>query len=76
MVDTKKKIKKIILKTLSIKNNKINLDADKIKNWDSIAHLHIIAALEKQFKISFSSKEVSVMLNEKTIYNVIKKKLK
>lgn len=73
MIEIKKKVKKIILQTLKIKNKKIILDADNIDNWDSIGHLHIISALEKEFKINLSSKQISQMLSEKSIYEVIRK---
>ena len=73
MIKIKKKVKKIILQTLKIKNKKIILDADNIDNWDSIGHLHIISALEKEFKINLSSKQISQMLSEKSIYEVIRK---
>ena len=73
MIEIKKKIKKIILQTLKIKNKKTELEANSINNWDSIGHLHIISALEKEFKINLSSKQISQMLSEKSIYEVITK---
>jgi|TARA_B110000467_G_C18222435_1_gene423794 acyl carrier protein len=73
MIEIKKKIRKIILETLRLKNKKIKLDADSIDNWDSIGHLHIISALEKDFSVSLSSKQVSNMLSDKSIYEVISK---
>jgi len=73
MIEIKKKIRKIILETLRLKNKKIKLDADSIDNWDSIGHLYIISALEKEFLVSFSSKQISNMLSEKSIYEVISK---
>ena len=73
MIEIKKKIRKIILETLRLKNKKIKLDADSIDNWDSIGQLHIISALEKEFLVSFSSKQISNMLSEKSIYEVISK---
>ena len=49
------------------------LEADRIENWDSIGHLQIISALEKKFKINLSSKQISQMLSEKKIYDIISK---
>ena len=73
MNDIKKKIRKIILETLRIKNKTIKLDADDIDNWDSIGHLHIISAIEKEFSVSLSSTQISNMLSDKSIYEVISK---
>lgn len=73
MTDIKKKIRKIILETLRIKNKTIKLDADDIDNWDSIGHLHIISAIEKEFSVSLSSTQISNMLSDKSIYEVISK---
>ena len=53
-----------------------NLDSAKIQNWDSIAHLHLIVVLEKKFKINFANSEISKMFSEKSIFNIIKKKIK
>jgi|TARA_B110000027_G_C16071275_1_gene279178 acyl carrier protein len=73
MIKTKKKIEKIILKVFKIKKQKKELNVDSIDNWDSIGHLHVISALEKEFKINISSKQISKMLSEKAIYEVVSK---
>jgi acyl carrier protein len=75
MLKIKKKIRKIIINTLRLKKNiKISLNSDKIESWDSIGHLQIVLSLEKEFKVKFYSKEISQMLSEKKIYNIIKNK--
>jgi acyl carrier protein len=76
MKEIKKKINKIIKTTLKIKKKNIKLTADTIENWDSIAHLHLIVALEKKFKINFSNSEIAKMFSESSIFNIIKKKNK
>ena len=35
--------------------------AANVKNWDSFAHINLIVALENEFKISFSTKELGQM---------------
>jgi acyl carrier protein len=38
--------------------------ADEVDGWDSLMHLNVIIALEKRFKIRFSTAEISDLKEE------------
>jgi acyl carrier protein len=37
--------------------------ADDISDWDSITHITLITAVEEEFKVSFSTKDVKSLAN-------------
>ena len=69
-----KKIEKIFVK---IVNTKINLDSSmkNTKKWDSLNHVKIILAAEKEFKIKFALSEFNDLNNVKNLKKLIKKRL-
>tara|TARA_B110000114_G_C14854524_1_gene302140 strand:- start:51 stop:299 length:249 start_codon:yes stop_codon:yes gene_type:complete len=69
----KEKINKIVSEILKISIDKMydNIEMNKISQWDSVAHLLIISSLEEEFKIQFSSSEVSKLVDLKSIYQII-----
>lgn len=69
----KEKINKIVSEILKISIDEMhdNIEMNKISQWDSVAHLLIISSLEEEFKIQFSSSEVSKLVDLKSIYQII-----
>ncbi len=76
MID--KKAIKVFKKVLKLKKIKIlkNINQQKVKNWDSIANLNLIFALEEEFKIRFNDKDILNMKSLNEAINIIKKKKK
>lgn len=48
-----------------------NTTADDIDDWDSLEHITLISAVEKEFKIRFTMKEVSSMRNVGEMVDII-----
>ncbi len=51
-----------------------NSSPDTVKNWDSLQHMNLILALEEEFKISFSDKEIVEMLSVGIIIETLKER--
>jgi len=45
--------------------------ADDIDDWDSLEHINLISAVEKEFKVRFKMKEVSTMKNVGEMVDII-----
>ena len=45
--------------------------ADDIEDWDSLEHIRLIAAVEREFGVKFSMKEVSAMKNVGEMMDII-----
>ena len=40
-----------------------DLSADQVDGWDSFAHLRLIFAIEKRFRINFAASEITSLKN-------------
>ena len=71
-----KKLKKIFAKIIGVKETSIksNTSPKNTKKWDSLAHMNLIMALEKQFKIKFTDDEITEMLTYELVKEIIKNK--
>ena len=72
-----KQVQKIFFSSLNLKKN-INLKRLKYgnQNWDSIAHMGLIAHLEKKFQIAIESEDVIDMSSYSKALTILKKYLK
>lgn len=50
--------------------------ADDIDDWDSLEHITLISAVEKEFKMRFTMKEVSGMKNVGEMMSIIAERAK
>lgn len=48
--------------------------ADDIEDWDSLAHVSLVVAMEKEFDIKFSLDELQQMMNVGTIIDLVERK--
>ena len=67
---------KIFKRILKIKKKINNPSQTNSKNWDSIAHLNIIFAIEEKFKIKFNEKEMMNITSFNEAKKIISKKKK
>jgi acyl carrier protein len=67
-------IKKVIAEALEINHSEITDQScmDNVGEWDSLGHLKIISALEKQFNIIFQEKDMIAMTSIKNIEKIIR----
>lgn len=54
---------------------KAKTTANDIEDWDSLEHINLIAAVEREFKVRFSMKQVSSMKNVGEMVDIIEGKV-
>ena len=52
-----------------------NTTSDDIDEWDSLNHINIVSAIEKQYKIKFALGELQSMKNVGEMLHLISKKI-
>jgi acyl carrier protein len=69
-------LKQIIATTLQIPAAEVTDDAspDSLSQWDSLAHLNLVMAIEKHFGVKFTLDEIVELRDLPTIRGLIQKK--
>lgn len=52
-----------------------NSTANDLEDWDSLMHVNLILAVEREFGIRFTSSEVTSLSNVSSLIDLIEKKL-
>ena len=70
-----KKYKNIFVKSLSIESKKFkdNVKYNDIPEWDSIGHMGLMSALEKEFKITMKTDDIVDFSSFKKGIQILKK---
>ena len=79
-MNEEKVIKKLkpIFKRIFSKNDftfSRKLSADNVEEWDSLSHMNLIVAIEKEFKISFTLEELELQNDVGDTIDLILKKI-
>ncbi len=53
-----------------------NTTANDIEDWDSLEHITLMAAVQKEFKVKFSMGEIASMKNVGEMVQIIEKRAK
>lgn len=71
------RLKSVILRELSLDDMPITAEtlASQVPGWDSLRHVQILAAVEKEFGIRFKSLEVLRLKNIGELQALVDKKL-
>jgi acyl carrier protein len=51
-----------------------DLTASDVEHWDSLSHIELIVAVERQFKVRFTTAEVTSLKNVGELASLIQKK--
>ena len=68
------KLKNIMAKVLGVPVSEIKEDSSAftIPSWDSLKHIDLILALQKEFGIRFGDEEIPTLVNYQMILNTLK----
>lgn len=72
MSDNASKIKSLMVSVLKIEEAEVESVAYSVHySWDSLTHVILIAALEKEFNLKFNTEQITAMTSYQEISKVI-----
>ena len=70
------KLETLFKNTFNINDEDISkATQNNLKNWDSVNHMNLILAIEKEFDITLDNNDVIKLSNFRTCFQLIKNKL-
>lgn len=71
------KLKKVIFSELELDDFTMedNMTASEVPNWDSLNHINIILAIEKEFRIKFKGAEILKIKNIGELQGLVDSKM-
>ena len=75
-MDNFDKLRAIMSKVLRIATDDISIGTsmDTVKSWDSLKHMNLVIAIEREFSIDLEDEEIEILTNVETILAVIQEK--
>ena len=71
------KLKSIMSAVLKLDEQLIDISTsmDTVKSWDSLKHMNLIIALEREFGVDLEDDEVELMVNYEIICSILTEKI-
>ena len=69
--ETEEKVIAVVSNTLNVKNIDLQSSQENTSEWDSLAYLSVISAMEEEFEIEITEKNINNFDSVKNILNEI-----
>ncbi len=70
-------LRKLMIDVFDLDDLQINAQttSEDVEDWDSLSHIRLMVAIERQFKIKFQNSEIEALNNVGELVEVIARKL-
>ena len=69
--ETEEKVITVVLNTLNVKNIDLQSSQENTSEWDSLAYLSVVCAIEEEFLIEISQENINNFGSVKNILNEV-----
>ena len=69
--ETEEKVITVVLNTLNVKNIDLQSSQENTSEWDSLAYLSVVCAIEEEFAIEISQENINNFGSVKNILNEV-----